>query len=603
MPHFQYQQGQALNVQALSQSSIPASQFTNIYSFNANAQGTPPSSTDTGISNTTLPSYVAAQHTSFPPPPFPPVPIPPYGAFPQSRTFLHNSVANTGSAQPPTSLPQNPPPPPLPAWPLESNSETPPNAVTAASDLEDGELSDGESSKHTKEITSGHKSSPRPSMRQINEDRRHLRKNQNNKANGGYRSPNSDFSRHSPRNQERLQNHGQTRGHFAPAESSEYGSQVGDRRGNARDTNNRWIGARSVASTQPSSSAKDSPKASGEIREPQITQEGRRQHPLSQDSWSENEVRTSATTSTKEGGVLKNGYSSSEVKGVRRIRNRAKSALQELHPHHIGYTKLVQEGIDSGLLLELYNEMGINVSSPILTRKVDIAKPQGSPTASYINDNVNTQNASVSAGHDLTIKQKRHEQRSEGVANGQPVQNSQVSEAHLNVSSPKPGPIIRPALPEKANLPKEAQSSKSNPKSSTAATATKDLKADMTLPSVSAEPLSKSSTNHIGAVKPADKALERKDYIARMLAAKAGKPMPTSNAPAPSTTSVAHEVKTITQPPRPIQTQSAGTPEERRLYISNLAFATTEADINCLFGGYSMYVALSYVPPHGRFGL
>ena len=618
MPHFQYQQGQGPNVPPHGQSGIPT-QFTNAYSFNSNAQGTNPSLASNGVSNTSFPNYVSTQHNSFLPPPFPPIPIPPYGTFSQPSPLAHDAVANMGSAQSRASLPQKPPlPSSIPITRFDPNSETPPNVVAAASDLEDGELSDGESSRHTKESSSGYKSPPRPPVRQINEDRQHSTRNHNSNANRGYRSPNGNFSRYSSRNQERPNHYGRTRGNFPPAGSSESSNQVVDSRGNGRDTQARWIGGDAMANSEPSSGARYPPIFPGEIQERQTAEEARRQHPLSHESRSENDVRINATTFTNEKNGLRDGYPFSEIEVTRHIRDRAKSALQELYPHQIGYAKLVQEGLDSGLLLELYNEMGISVSSPVLTRKVNTAESQGlakvafkavvpgdslndpdrqqlsradfsnTPSVSYISQNVNTQKPGMSTGHDLTVKRKRHEQRSEGDANGQPVQGSQTSKAYPSISSPKSEANLSPALPEKVNLPNEASSNNTKTKNSPPVVATKDTKVDTTVLSVSAGPLPKSATANTVVAKPADKALERKDYIARMLAAKAGKPMPASNAPTPSTTLAVRESEETTQRPPAVDLPSAGTPEERRLYLGNLAFSTTEDDVKALFDGYVM---------------
>ena len=570
------------------------------------------------MSNASFPGYVSAQPTSFPPRPFPPVPIPLNGTFPKPSPFAHNSVANTGSAQYPSTLTQKPLSPSTPVTPLNSNSETPPDVVAAASDLEDGELSDGESSKHTKETNPGHKGSPRPSARQIDQDRQHSRKNQHINANGVYRSPNGDFSWRSPRNQERPKHHSQVKGHFPPTEPSESSNKFTNRKGSGQDTQDHWTGGDVMGSNEPPSGASYPSKISSEIQEGQRAQEARRQYPLSQTLRSDNEVRSNATAFTHGRSGLRDGYRFSEIEATRRVRDRAKTALQELYPHQIGYTKLVQEGLDSGLLLELYNEMGINVSSPILAGKGDNTESQDSasiafkasvtgdslnisdrqqlsqstlhstPAMSYNSQNAESQNLRLSTDLNLTSKQKRHEQKSEDDAQGQPVQSSQTSKTYPIISNSRTAAKLGPALPEKANLPKEASNNNTRTRSSAVVVATKDTNIDTALSSVSAGPSLKSSAGNILGAKPADKALERKDYIARMLAAKAGKPMPSSNVTAPSTTPTVHETKATMQPPPPVDIPFAGTREERRLYLGNLAFSITEDDIRALFDGYAM---------------
>ena len=86
-------------------------------------------------------------------------------------------------------------------------------------------------------------------------------------------------------------------------------------------------------------------------------------------------------------------------------------------------------------------------------------------------------------------------------------------------------------------------------------------------------------------VKSGEKALERKDYIARMLAAKAGKPIPASVTP--------HTIDTATNQPQEIRGKS-GSPkqvkpdEEGNLLIENLSYQATELDVKAFFSGFSM---------------
>ena len=589
MPQFQYQQVQDPQLQRHNQMGIPATQFANAHSFHSNAQTSNPTLPSNGVLNSSFPGYGAALISSLPPPPFPPVPMPPYGTFPQSTPLLHNFVAGKGPAPPPSSLPQKPAPSPLPIKPLSSGSATPTNAVANTSDLEDGELSDGDLGKQNKETNGGYKSSPRPTVRKVNEDRQQFRRNPSGKTNNGYRSPNGNFSRQSPRYQARPKHLGHNPGQSPSTELLMPTDQAVDRRGHVQDMQDYPIGGNKLGSNGPSSGARYSPKTYSDNRQNSTASEVRQQHPLASESQPTLEVRSNASPFTGDRNPLANGYSRSDVEIVRNIRDRAKIALQDLYPHNIRYTNLVHEGLDSDLLLALYDEMGIKISSPILAhRKLDSAESHNTASvaskasvkgeglskpdslqlhratpvaamASTVDRNVVAQNHIVPAGQELTIEQKRHELSSEGSASGKALRSSQASDVRLSTPSPEAKNNRRPTLPRKVSLPNEAQGN--NTKSAISAPSMTETGVDAALPSVSVKALPKSFPSNPAVAKPADKAMERKDYIARMLAAKAGKPIPLSNALAPLVSSVIHEAKTTSQPPQSIDPQTTSAPK------------------------------------------
>lgn len=614
IPPFQYQQVQDSSVQRHGQ--MPT-HFANAYSFHSNAHTSKPPIPSNGMPNTSFAGYGTAPNSSYPPPPFPPVPIPPPGTFPHPAPLMHHPVTNMGSAQPPNSLPPKPPPPPGPGKLLDMRSETPTNAVVATSDLEDGELTDGEATKYSKELKAGYTSSPRPPpASKVNEDRQQSRVQSHN-ANCGKRSPNGNFSQHSPRNHSRSKRFGQSPAEAPSTESPGATNLAVNRRGNDQDTQDRWTGRDIMHSSVPSSGSRYSPKVPGDIQQRMTTQDLKPSHPLASVLQPTNGVRIIATTSNSDHNTLINGYPPSDIKIATEIRDRAKVALQELYPHKIGYTKLVQEGLDSSLLLELYNEMGIQPASPVLTKqnrdnagtqhatntasKVGVAGdsltssdrpllPRTSPVAttmaSYANRNTTAQNPVAPVCHDLTTKQKKHEQIGKGGANDQALQSSQLSDVRLSIPKPQDVKDGGPTLPMKVSLSNKTQLNATD--SVRVAAVATDTKIDETMASISAKPLPSSLPNNPVVAKSADKTLERKDYIARMLAAKAGKPMPTSKAPSPPTTSVTHEAKITPQPPPFSDLQNARTPEQRRLYLGNLARSTKEDDVRALFGSYTM---------------
>jgi hypothetical protein len=607
MPPFQYQHVQDPNVQRHGQMGISPTHFANAYSFHSNAHTSKPPIPSNGVPNTSFAGYGSAPNSSFPTPPFPPVPIPPYGTFPHPAPLMHHPVTNMGLAQLPNNLPQKPPPPSGPVELPDKGSETPTNAVAATSDLEDGELSDGESTKCSKELKTGYTSSPHPPTNKVNEDRQQFRRVQSKNVNGGYRSPNGNNSQHSPRNHPRPKRFGQSSAQSPSADSPGPTNSAVERRENGQDTPNRWTGRDMMHSNGPSSGARYSPKISSDIQQQPKTQDLKPSHPPASVLQPTSCVRSKATTSNSDHSLLINGNPLSDTKIATKIRDRAKTALQELYPHKIGYTKLVQEGLDSSLLLELYNEMGIQLASPVLTKPNDIASkasvtgdgltrsdrpqlPQTSPVATTIAPSANrtttAQDPVVPVRHDLTIKQKKNEQSSECNARDQALQSSQSSDVRPSYPKPQVAEDRGPTVPKKGSLLDETPVTNTN--SVPVAVVTMDTKVDATMTSISAKPPLSSLPKNPVVAKAADKTLERKDYIARMLAAKAGKLMPTSKAPSPPTTSVNLGAKTTTQQPPSVDLQNTRTPERRRLYLGNLARSTKEDDIRAMFGSYSM---------------
>ena len=617
MPHFQYQQVQDPNVQGHGQPGIPATQFANAYSYNSNGQASNSSLPSNGAPNTSFPGYDLTPSNSFPSPPFPPVPISSRGTFPRPAVFLHTSRASTGPAQPPTTLPPKPPLPLTSVKPLDSGLQTPTNVAAAASDLEDGELSDGESSRHTKETKAGYKTSAHPLARKTYEERQQPRRNKNSHANSGYRSPNGNVSRYSPRNQAKPKIYSQTAGVLPSNVSPGPTIPKVNGRGQGQDISDPRIGINIMTGNESSSGARYSPKVLNENQQQSTAQDLNFQHSLPPKPQARNEVKNNAIMSTSDRAPSTNGYPLPDTKIARHLRDRAKVALQELHPHNIGYSKIVYEGLDSSLLLELYNEMGIKVSSPALTRRpLDGAEsqasarvapkvrviddvlsrpdsPQINPASSnaatmvsYANHDADAQRPIVPADRETIIKQKGPKQGSQGRASDQILQGSQTSSDRLNISKPKAVDNRGPNLPEKINHPNESQSN--NRKSATIIASTTNAKVDTTSASGSIKPLPKPLPSNPVVAKPADKGLERKDYIARMLAAKAGKPMPTLNALTPSIDSVTQEPETTTQSPPLINLQTASTPDQCRLYIGNLAYSTSEDELRAIFGDYTV---------------
>ena len=155
-----------------------------------------------------------------------------------------------------------------------------------------------------------------------------------------------------------------------------------------------------------------------------------------------------------------------------------------MHRNNVGFEKLVGEGVDAHLLRELYYEIGIAIPSHTLER-VSSAKSNNS----LVNYKSTVSGADFGGMHDTSDKAARHE--------------AQEPETHI----PKTTDLMRKAgaVNAKASVAPPNDTTKSRPAVSQPTKAEVLPVKKLMLP-----------TN-------TDKTLERKDYIAKMLAAKTGK--------------------------------------------------------------------------------
>ena len=162
MPQMPYQQPQAFNPALHGAPGTHAGVGSaNAFAFSANSHGfvnpypsngvppPPPPPPPPGF-----PPFSHFPNGSFPPPPFPPIPIPRYGSVAQSSAAAESGQRPMSSYRPPSVLPSNLPPKPPPV--LNSKAETIPPTQTSSTaagtaDREDGELSDAEMSRITRE--------------------------------------------------------------------------------------------------------------------------------------------------------------------------------------------------------------------------------------------------------------------------------------------------------------------------------------------------------------------------------------------------------------------------------------------------------------------
>ena len=189
-------------------------------------------------------------------------------------------------------------------------------------------------------------------------------------------------------------------------------------------------------------------------------------------------------------------------------RQRARQTLQELISHKIGFNQLVTENIDSALLKELYSEIGVDVP---------VTSPSSSMAHTSIQDN--------GVKSPKTLK-KRNE---DTIGSDNSLGNLELPNASM-VSNDTREHSIQQAVDQQP----ESQHRPSKPltpdKNILVDTIPKPAKAITSRPQATA-PQGNSPFQKPSALPPSDKALERKDYIARMLAARAGKSVSATKSP------------------------------------------------------------------------
>ena len=576
MPPFPFQQAQDPNLQRHRQIDMPRAQFANAHSFNNNAQTSRPASTNNGVSSARYVGYGSTSNDIIPTLPFPPISIPLHGNLPQLPSLPPQPVPSTGSTQTPITLTQKQQSPlVVPVYSVEAGSDVATNTLAATSDLEDGELSEGGSSGLTKELAASQQDSI-PTAPKIHNDRQQPGRIQVNKVNTVYRSPNSANSRDPLRDRTQTKSFGRSPNHSPSARSPKATNHTVERReyNHGKDM------------MQSSESKRDNPGIFLEMHRT-TKWEGNPSLAFESGSQSANEARNTRASGTNTNSRL-NGYPRSDSKTVTEIRVRAKVALQELQPHDIGYTKLIDEGVDSSLLQGLYGEMGVQIPSHELVkqtlhsaRPANHSTPSGESFAGKVSsepgkkrpleaisdaaritfseklDKVVPKTNPISS-QQLPSTQQRLEQRKQDRVNIEPLQNSQKSDVSLGNLGTKDDNSKKPHTLKMIKPSGETQRTHTGTVADSASTA--PTKIEATQASKSIKPPQSSQSNPVMA-KPADKTLERKDYIARMLAAKAGKSIPISNAMPTVTTSVAHGVTTAMQPPA-IDLPNASTREQ-----------------------------------------
>lgn len=167
-------------------------------------------------------------------------------------------------------------------------------------------------------------------------------------------------------------------------------------------------------------------------------------------------------------------------------REQAQAIIRELHSYEIGFNDIASEGVDAKLLQSLYAEIGIPAVFPAET----ISQQPESQKQAAIPSNFSTST------------------QTPGPRNHQETSGDKVSGSGITTEKPRTGqPVKNPAEAPLKHDPKTPGNSDVTPAED---------------PSVSNS--GKSATKPV-----ASKPMDRKDYIARLMAAKSGKPTPASD--------------------------------------------------------------------------
>lgn len=159
MPQFSYNPFRDPNNQ-----SLPSAQFAHSYSYNTTSHNANASLAVPGTHQAPYVGFGQTSNGSFLPPQYPPSP---YGIFAQPPSLAHHREPSLGSIQPHNSLPLKPPP--VAGMTVDPNSEKSQTVTANISELEDGELSDGELDRDQRQSALGVPKTSRHSAKRDNE--------------------------------------------------------------------------------------------------------------------------------------------------------------------------------------------------------------------------------------------------------------------------------------------------------------------------------------------------------------------------------------------------------------------------------------------------
>lgn len=498
----------------------------------------------------------------FPQTPYAPTQMP-YGILPQTSPVALPREANLGSMQPHNSLPQKPPP-------VAAMAEILPHAyrslgrpfVTNISEPEDGELSEGGFGKKSRESL---ESTQKPSYESPNNETDE--RLDQSAGNAGNVPENGIFGSLLPGNQrakivllhtgnQQLQKLQLSKfsksAYHTPSEvdatNTALRESLQNRRSELPSSCSKVLLIRAVGSHSPAQSMSTN------------------QVLASKPSLEDTTNRTALSF-----GFSRNSSPLEDIAGFakwQRLRDSAKDALKDFYDRGLSFSQLVNAGIDSDILCELYSELNILVpSTPLFgsTQAVGLNNVgSGSERIDHPHKINNTTQTDIA--NDKLLESLRKDGKEERILEDLSIglkskntdkQSLLESKDHVNGSevigkntresdsrtTKNPNPVLKPIQFAKPN---------------------KSTATNLLVKSITA--------------KPGDKGLEeRKDYIARMLAAKSGKPISMASTTI-STQNPADRERTSQQPLKVQKTQLASLAEGRCLHADGIPTKITVDD-------------------------
>jgi hypothetical protein len=275
------------------------------------------------------------------------------------------------------------------------------------------------------------------------------------------------------------------------------------------------------------------------------------------------------------------------------LRQRAKDVLRELHPLKIGYPELAEEGIEPKLLGELYAEIGIEIPLSIAenekTKKMEPVS-RAEAGASYVPMEPQIASSNASNASKIMNRERNLENPPEDSLHG--------DQALKSLQTPHESPIpkgTQNGFEQSPSLPKEVQLPKNQPQSDQDSQIVNPAMAQSSSFNPRPPPIAKGAKTPAAVLlgKPTiarsgEKALERKDYIARMLAAKAGKPIPVISTPLTTDNAINQPKESLSNPILPTHMQCDNPQKEQSLIIGNLAYRATESDLKEFFSAFPL---------------
>lgn len=274
-------------------------------------------------------------------------------------------------------------------------------------------------------------------------------------------------------------------------------------------------------------------------------------------------------------GFSRDSSPQEDIAGIakwQRLRDSAKDALKDFHDRGLGFSQLVNAGIDSDILCELYSELNILVPSTQLlgsTQAVVVNNVgSGSERIDHPRETNNTTQADII--NDKLLERLRKDGKKDQI----PKDSSNGLESKISDN---------PSSLETKNHVNGSEANGSNTRESDAR-ATKNPN-PVSKPIQFVKPNKSTATNLLVksiTAKPGDKGLEeRKDYIARMLAAKSGKPISVaSTALSPQNPA---DLERTSQPASKVQrTRPAASADGQCLDVGDVPTRTTVGDLKTM---------------------